>query len=398
MRLFGLLPFLLQVHAQTPRCLIIEEAANGWKSLTSPDYPKKFSPHTQCIYRLTAPQGERIEIEFVDFLLFNNDAEECAEQGLSIRDPEIETLIGKYCGNTKPPNYTTMGNALFLYLSSQTDGEYKGFHIKYRVYGSSPKLATEVIAETSKSAKVAKGPKTKPKPVKAGGMGAKILAAMSAKKIQLKSSEEKGDFDTNHLTASIDMQASSHRRRRQTYGRQPTWDYQAYGTGRRPAGGGPPRGGGGNRYSSAAENTVQSRGSSAPKCRPGYPCNADGTIASSTPESTSSGEREVRCIGNGCKSKASSSKRYLTYLIWFIVIAVFGGIGWYIYQTYFAEDEEKKKKEEEDEKKKEAEGNIGAATLARGLQGPTKIPGFDAPPRYESWQDHAQPISVAGKK
>ena len=65
-----------------------------------------------------------------------------------------------------------------------------------------------MIAETSKSAKVAKGPKTKPKPVKAGGMGAKILAAMSAKKIQLKSSEEKGDFDTNHLTASIDMQAT----------------------------------------------------------------------------------------------------------------------------------------------------------------------------------------------
>lgn len=46
-----MLPFLLQVHAQSPRCLIIEEAANGWKSLTSPDYPKKFSPHTQCIYR-----------------------------------------------------------------------------------------------------------------------------------------------------------------------------------------------------------------------------------------------------------------------------------------------------------------------------------------------------------
>jgi hypothetical protein len=80
-------------------------------------------------------------------------------------------------------------------------------------------------------------------------------------------------------------------------------------------------------------------------------------------------------------------------LIWFIVIAVFGGIGWYIYQTYFAEDEEKKKKEEEDEKKKEAEGNIGAATLARGISGGPKVPGFDAPPRYESWQDHAQPIA-----
>lgn len=77
------------------------------------------------ISRVTAPKGERIEIEFVDFLLFNNDAEECAAQGLSIRDPEIETLIGKYCGNTKPPNYSTMGNSLFLYLESNTDGEYK---------------------------------------------------------------------------------------------------------------------------------------------------------------------------------------------------------------------------------------------------------------------------------
>ena len=76
-------------------------------------------------FRLTAPEGERIEIEFVDFLLFNNDAEECAQQGLSIRDPQMESIIGKYCGNTKPPNYTTIGNALFLYLNSNTDGEYK---------------------------------------------------------------------------------------------------------------------------------------------------------------------------------------------------------------------------------------------------------------------------------
>lgn len=399
--LIWLIPFLLQVNAQTPGCLIIEEAANGWKSLTSPDYPKKFSPHTQCIYRVTAPKGERIEIEFVDFLLFNNDAEECAAQGLSIRDPEIETLIGKYCGNTKPPNYSTMGNSLFLYLESNTDGEYKGFHIKYRVYGSSPHLASEV--EQSKPSKAPKAPKAKRPPVKAGGMGAKILAAMnSAKKVQLKSTEEKGDFDTNHLTASIDMQASPHRRRRQAYGRQQPaangWgDYAAYGgppARRAPA----PK----NRYASAADNTVQSRGPTAPKCRPGYPCNPDGTMnappsSGSSPSAgstyISSGEREIKCIGNGCdRAKGSSSKRYLTYLIWFIVIAVFGGIGWYIYQTYFAEDEEKKKKEEEDEKKKEAEGNIGAATLARGLSGPTKIPGFDAPPRYESWQDHAQPI------
>ena len=63
------------------------------------------------------------------------------------------------------------------------------------------------MAAESKSK--AKSPKAKQAPVKAGGMGAKILAAMNQKnKIQLKSSQEKGDFEIEHLAATnIDMQA-----------------------------------------------------------------------------------------------------------------------------------------------------------------------------------------------
>lgn len=393
MRLLGL-TLLLQTIDATPKCLIIEEAADGWKSLTSPDYPKKFSPFTQCIYRLSAPEGERIEIEFVDFLLFNNDAEECAQQGLSIRDPEIETPIGKYCGNTKPPNYSTMGNQLFFFLESSTDGEYKGFHIKFRIYGSSPHLNSEVIAmEPAKKTKKSTPKKSvkKSAPVKSGSMGAQILAAMNAKKnnkIMLKSSGEKqGDFDTKSLEATIEMQAPKHRRRRQGYGGGR--GYSAYDYAPAP----PARGRGAARAparNDPYEAPAPARSERKPGCKPGYPC-TDGTTDTS---SSYSPPREIKCIGNGCNKTSSSGKRYLTYLVWFIVIAVFGGIGWYIYQTYFAEDEEKKKKQEEDEKKKEAEGNIGAATLARGLGSGQKIPGFDAPPRYESWQDHAQP---AGK-
>ena len=76
-------------------------------------------------FRITAPENERIELEFVDFLLFNNQIEDCAAQSLTIRDPLSDSPIGKYCGNTKPPNYTTMGNSLFMVLDSNTDGEYK---------------------------------------------------------------------------------------------------------------------------------------------------------------------------------------------------------------------------------------------------------------------------------
>ena len=77
------------------------------------------------LFRISAPKGERIEIEFVDFLFITHDNEECQRQSLSIRDPEVEDIIGKYCGNTKPPNYSSMGDQLFMLLNSESVGEYK---------------------------------------------------------------------------------------------------------------------------------------------------------------------------------------------------------------------------------------------------------------------------------
>ena len=110
-----------------------------------------------------------------------------------------------------------------------------------------------------------------------------------------------------------------------------------------------------NRFQAAAEATVTSRDGpvKSSKCRKGYPCPEEGkAYEEPAPQRTSS----VLCIG--CKEKKERSKNYLSYFIWFVVLAIFGGIGWYVYQTYFAADEERKKKEEEDEKKKEAEGRL----------------------------------------
>lgn len=357
----------------------MEEAANGWKSLTSPDYPKKFNPNAECVYRITAPENERIELEFVDFLLFNNQIEDCAAQSLTIRDPLSDSPIGKYCGNTKPPNYTTMGNSLFMVLDSNTDGEYKGFHIKYRIHGSSPKMAVEAAAEQQPRQKLAKSQQREARP---GEFGAKVLAA--AKHLSLKNAaaaaSEKGEIEAQLLTQN----EVNHRRRRQVnrgYGGPRGRDYNDYQYGSTPYGG---RGG-------------RPAAPSGPKCRPGYPC--PGTEYNPDTATSSSTKREIRCVGANCKKAGVSSggnSNLIHGFVWVIVIGVFGAIGWYIYKTYFMEDEEAKKKAEEDEKRREAEGNIGAATLAaaRGIGGaPAK--GFDAPPRYESWQDHAQPISEA---
>jgi len=407
-----LVPLLLASTTQAAEpCLIIEQAQNGWKSLTSPDYPKQFNPNTQCIYRISAPKGERIEIEFVDFLFITHDNAECQRQSLSIRDPEVEDIIGKYCGNTKPPNYSSMGDQLFMLLNSESVGEYKGFHIKYRIYGSSAEPAAKVAAKST--------PKKKPvkkqaKPVVRNNSGRTQLSIKKMPQVAMKSAPiakqpgvELGGIE-KHIGLNIEMQIPKIRHRRQ-YGNRAgvNWDYgaQSYGTnnmvgmagGRGGAGMGGARGGAGagaagpmsrrDRFQAAAEATVTSRETPAKKsgCRPGYPCAEDPADEYVAPQRT----KAVLCIG--CKESKERSKNYLSYFIWFVVLAIFGGIGWYVYQTYFGADDEAKKKAEEAEKAKEAEGNLGAATLARGG---AKF--SDAPPRYESWQDHAQPLSTTG--
>jgi len=373
-----LCPLLLAsaaVTQATQPCLIVEEAQNGWKSLTSPDYPKQFNPNTECIYRITAPKGERIELEFVDFLFITHDNEDCWRQSLSLRDPGVDEIIGKYCGNTKPPNYSTMDNEVFMLLKSESMGEYKGFHVKYKIYGSSDEPASAVAASKAK-----KGPKK-----------GKIIPKM--RKPVLKSALPVAPAPKGGIsTMNIEMQAPTIRHRRNSY-RQSLWDYEqapvsTYGN--QMPNRGPARPLNRNRFQVAAEATVTSRGGENKKnngCRKGYPCpETDGDLYEfQEPARTKS----ILCIG--CEEKKANSSKYLSYLIWFVVLAIFGGIGWYVYQTYFAADEEKKKKEEEDEKKREAEGNLGAATLARGGH---KF--ADAPPRYESWQDHAQPLSTHG--
>lgn len=375
------MPLLLASTTQAAEpCLIIEEAQNGWKSLTSPDYPKQFNPNTQCIYRISAPKGERIEIEFVDFLFITHDNAECQRQSLSIRDPEVEDIIGKYCGNTKPPNYSSMGDQLFMLLNSESVGEYKGFHIKYRIYGSSAEPAAKVAA---KSTPKKKSVKKQAKPVVRNNSGRTQLSIKKMPQVAMKSAPiakqpgvELGDMVGAGMGG---------------------------GRGGAGMGGGPGMGGGRgggavgagaagpmsrrDRFQAAAEATVTSREAPAKKsgCRPGYPCAEDPNDEYVAPQRT----KAVLCIG--CKESKERSKNYLSYFIWFVVLAIFGGIGWYVYQTYFGADDEAKKKAEEAEKAKEAEGNLGAATLARGG---AKF--SDAPPRYESWQDHAQPLSTTG--
>lgn len=82
--------------------------ANDSIVITSPNYPNIPSPHIECVWRLVAPNGELLKIEFLErFDLTTSPT--CATEYLEIREGTTTTapVIGKYCGPKPQPIFST---------------------------------------------------------------------------------------------------------------------------------------------------------------------------------------------------------------------------------------------------------------------------------------------------
>ena len=60
-------------------------------------------------YRIRAPQGYRVELEFEAFYLVGGVLEGCFSQLLKITDMFSRVTDGPYCGNTLPPRVVSTG-------------------------------------------------------------------------------------------------------------------------------------------------------------------------------------------------------------------------------------------------------------------------------------------------
>ncbi|XP_063800297.1 embryonic protein UVS.2-like isoform X2 [Pseudophryne corroboree] len=100
-------------------------------SLSSPNYPSNYPPSMDCTWVITAPSGFMVSLNMTDFslevqrgctydylLVFN---------GLQTTSP----LIGKYCGTSILPSFTSSGNSLLLQFHSDNFIGTKGFLAKY---------------------------------------------------------------------------------------------------------------------------------------------------------------------------------------------------------------------------------------------------------------------------
>ena len=86
-------------------------------NLTSPLYPENYPTHTTCEYTVTAPDGYKVLVEFLDF-----DVE------LGWDDFVIdESLI---TGSNPPDNYTSVNESLTIRFKSDEVFTYRGYELK----------------------------------------------------------------------------------------------------------------------------------------------------------------------------------------------------------------------------------------------------------------------------
>lgn len=95
--------------------------------ITSPNYPNIPSAHIECIWRVTAPNGELLKIEFLErFDLVTTPI--CSAEYLEVREGSTSSspVIGKYCG-PKPQPIFSSSNMIRLKYFTDMDTPKNGF-------------------------------------------------------------------------------------------------------------------------------------------------------------------------------------------------------------------------------------------------------------------------------
>ncbi|XP_061661830.1 neuropilin and tolloid-like protein 1 isoform X3 [Syngnathoides biaculeatus] len=99
---------------------------------TSPNYPNKYPPDTECVYILEAPPRQCIELHFEENYSIESSWE-CKFDNIEVRDGPFgfSPMLGRYCGQHSPPDIRSSGR--YLWIKFVTDGELEavGFSASY---------------------------------------------------------------------------------------------------------------------------------------------------------------------------------------------------------------------------------------------------------------------------
>ncbi|KAM4534255.1 cubilin [Odontesthes bonariensis] len=102
--------------------------------ITSPNYPQNYPQNIDCIWVITVPNGEAVQIDFEDTFYIEPTAS-CIYDYLEIRDGSTSNsdLISRLCGSTKPSTQHSTDSAILLRFRTDTSVTHIGFKAKYSI-------------------------------------------------------------------------------------------------------------------------------------------------------------------------------------------------------------------------------------------------------------------------
>uniref|UniRef100_A0AAQ4PGY7 Cubilin n=1 Tax=Gasterosteus aculeatus aculeatus TaxID=481459 RepID=A0AAQ4PGY7_GASAC len=102
--------------------------------ITSPNYPQNYPQNIDCIWVITVPNGEAVQIDFEEEF-YIEPTNSCLYDYLELRDGStINTgFISRLCGNTRPSTQHSTGASMLLRFRTDASVVHKGFKAKYSI-------------------------------------------------------------------------------------------------------------------------------------------------------------------------------------------------------------------------------------------------------------------------
>ena len=112
--------------------------------IESANYPRNYGPLQNYYWRISAPQGKRIEVTFDDVDI--EYSRNCDEDFLKVYDSSDATgdVLKTYCGSSKAVSFKSSGRYLYFHFKSDAETTRKGF----RMYWKSFDNPTSVVRPT----------------------------------------------------------------------------------------------------------------------------------------------------------------------------------------------------------------------------------------------------------
>uniref|UniRef100_A0A3Q4HHJ3 Cubilin (intrinsic factor-cobalamin receptor) n=1 Tax=Neolamprologus brichardi TaxID=32507 RepID=A0A3Q4HHJ3_NEOBR len=102
--------------------------------ITSPNYPQNYPQNIDCIWVITVPNGEAVQIDFED-QFYIEPTSSCMYDYLELRDGSTSNnnIISRLCGNTRPSTQHSTASSMWLRFRTDTSVTHQGFKAKYSI-------------------------------------------------------------------------------------------------------------------------------------------------------------------------------------------------------------------------------------------------------------------------